>query len=299
MVVAAGMRCVPMRPLVDAPQMKKVAVSSQKSRERTPSPRAARAPAGPRPGSAGHRGLDAGAAEGRQADICGALAKKQDTIGIAQQRGAGHDERCGPPSMALDDRARSGRKTNWPVAVDCREQPIASPRRAANQRFTTVAPEHQRHHPAARPDEHAPDHHQLPRGRDLRGEGHASRQQRECTEGRPPNAQPLHQSAGERTHQPVQEMLTEIATEMVERVQPNSCSSGTMRTLGVARMPAPASRTRKVAARTSQAEWGRRKAMVGSMYWATGGSSLPRQNLRRPGQVAASGAAIVAEALFK
>ncbi len=32
-----------MRPLVDAPQMKNVAVSSQKSRERTPSPSAASA----------------------------------------------------------------------------------------------------------------------------------------------------------------------------------------------------------------------------------------------------------------
>ena len=32
----AGIRCVPMRPLVDAPQMKKLPARSQKSRERTP-----------------------------------------------------------------------------------------------------------------------------------------------------------------------------------------------------------------------------------------------------------------------
>jgi hypothetical protein len=48
-------------------------------------------------------------------------------------------------------------------------------------------------------------------------------------------------------------MLTEITTEMVERFQPNSCSSGRIITEGVARMPAEHSSTRKITPTTTQA----------------------------------------------
>ena len=51
---------------------------------------------------------------------------------------------------------------------------------------------------------------------------------------------------------PYSRMLTEIASEIVERSQPNSASSGTMSTLGVARTPAAASRAEKVTPRTIQ-----------------------------------------------
>jgi hypothetical protein len=47
--------------------------------------------------------------------------------------------------------------------------------------------------------------------------------------------------------------LTETADEMRARFQPNSCSSGTMSTLGVARTPAAARRTTKITAATFQA----------------------------------------------
>jgi len=47
--------------------------------------------------------------------------------------------------------------------------------------------------------------------------------------------------------------LVEIATEIVARDQPNSCSKGTISTPGVARMAADVSRTTKVMARTIQA----------------------------------------------
>src|SRR5438128_10698945 len=54
--------------------------------------------------------------------------------------------------------------------------------------------------------------------------------------------------------------LSEMADEMPARLQPNSCSSGTMRTLGVARMPAAASSDTKVIAMTTQAKCTRRGA---------------------------------------
>ena len=43
-----------------------------------------------------------------------------------------------------------------------------------------------------------------------------------------------------------------MASEIVERGQPNSCSSGTMSTPGVARIAAETSRTTKVAPTTNQ-----------------------------------------------
>ncbi len=47
--------------------------------------------------------------------------------------------------------------------------------------------------------------------------------------------------------------LTETAMEIVARDQPNSCSSGTIRTPGVARMAAAVSRVRNETASTTQA----------------------------------------------
>ncbi len=48
-------------------------------------------------------------------------------------------------------------------------------------------------------------------------------------------------------------MLMEMAKEMVVRLQPNASSSGTMSTLGVARMPTPVSSVTKMTAATIQA----------------------------------------------
>jgi hypothetical protein len=47
--------------------------------------------------------------------------------------------------------------------------------------------------------------------------------------------------------------LTDTADDSSARLQPNSCSSGTMSTLGVARTPAAASSTTKVTPATIQA----------------------------------------------
>jgi hypothetical protein len=47
--------------------------------------------------------------------------------------------------------------------------------------------------------------------------------------------------------------LIETATEMTARLQPNSCSSGTMSTPGVERMPDAASRVKNVTPNTIQA----------------------------------------------
>ena len=48
-------------------------------------------------------------------------------------------------------------------------------------------------------------------------------------------------------------MLMAMAPEIAARVQPNSCSSGTMRMAGEARTPAVASRIKNVTAATIQA----------------------------------------------
>src|SRR5215207_1220927 len=57
-------------------------------------------------------------------------------------------------------------------------------------------------------------------------------------------------------------MLTDTASEIVDLDQPNSCSSGRNRTLGVARTAAAARRTRKVTASASHAGWIARRGVV-------------------------------------
>jgi hypothetical protein len=52
---------------------------------------------------------------------------------------------------------------------------------------------------------------------------------------------------------PYRKILSAMPTPIVAAVQPNSRSQGTISTLGVARTPAPTSRTRKVTATTVQA----------------------------------------------
>jgi hypothetical protein len=52
---------------------------------------------------------------------------------------------------------------------------------------------------------------------------------------------------------PYRTMLIEIAAEIVVRLQPKACSSGTMRTLGLERTPAATSRVKKIAPTTIHA----------------------------------------------
>jgi len=133
------MRCVPTRPFVDAPQITNVRVSSQKSRDRSPSARASMAmragfavaaigaaPAVPpyavMPRSAGR--------SRRRANTIGIMsAAAEATMRIPNRQ----------PSRSMTD-ASSGRKMSCPVAVLAVRMPSASPRRATNQRLTIVAP---------------------------------------------------------------------------------------------------------------------------------------------------------------
>ena len=104
--------------------------------------------------------------------------------------------------------------------------------------------EHQRGDAAAGADDDAPQQHELPGLRHERGQSHAGRDQ---SEGRRScgAAEPVHHRRGERADQPVKEILTATAKDIVARDHPNSFSSGTIRTPGVARTPAAASKVRR------------------------------------------------------
>jgi hypothetical protein len=65
--------------------------------------------------------------------------------------------------------------------------------------------EHHGHHPAAGADQEAPHQHELPRPRHLGGQGDAGGEQPESAERGAPDAQPLHEAAGKRPHQSVEE----------------------------------------------------------------------------------------------
>ena len=131
--------------------------------------------------------------------------------------------------------ARSGRKTSCPVAVLAVSRPIASPRRAVNQRLTTVAPSTRATIPLP-PDQRRPRPARAATAavtwvaRATPAASSASAPMR-----RAPDAEPLHQPAGERPHQPVEEDVDrDRRARWSSGLQPNSCSSGTIRTLGVA-----------------------------------------------------------------
>ena len=136
--IDAGIRCVPINPLVVAPQMKKLPASSQKSRDRTPMRRP------PNARAIGfsvlrHRGVIVGRAVWPKADVARVVAH--------ENRHEGGDQQCAAATAIAAQRqptwttsqASSGRKINCPVALAALRTPSTVPRRATNQRLATVA----------------------------------------------------------------------------------------------------------------------------------------------------------------
>ena len=139
---AAGMKWVPIRPLVDQPQIQKTGRAPRTSSAARPGPASAAASrAGPgSPGSApagssrarrrtaARRRPRAGRAS-RAGPQAPAAAAKTATSPAAQRQ---------PGSSA--SRAIVGRKTSWPVELAAEKTPVTRPRWLTNQRFATIAP---------------------------------------------------------------------------------------------------------------------------------------------------------------
>jgi len=139
---AAEMRCVPMSPLVLAPQTKKDAASSQKSRTRIASTSVPTACFTGLPGATGAV-FSAGPVSpyGRRPTSRGSSRISQPMTGIASRVAPAtiHGAARQLPWL-VTALASSGRKTSWPVAVLAVSRPVTSPRFSVNHRFATAAP---------------------------------------------------------------------------------------------------------------------------------------------------------------
>ncbi len=147
----------------------------------------------------------------------------------------------------------SGKNTNCPVAELAVSKPIASPRRVSNQRLTMVAASVVAATPVPAPT--------IKPHVNTRCHGNCIRvlaavpidssKSPDSTTGRMPKR--CIAAAENGPIKPNKAILTEIANEITERLQPNSCSSGTIITAGVARMPAAVNNTRNINATTNHA----------------------------------------------
>src|SRR5258708_7077561 len=136
--IEAGIRWVPMRPLVLAPQMKNDPASNQKLRFRAPIAR---------PPSAARTGFCSGGA-GSSASVA-PYARSPTSAGRSRMNSAtsGIPSSAAPATTSADARhpkftashASAGRKISCPVAPAAVKAPSTRPRRWTNQRFATMA----------------------------------------------------------------------------------------------------------------------------------------------------------------
>ena len=146
-----GTKCVPIRPLVVAPQIAKPATSAQNVRAvRGLAQGVDRQPSGARPGRGGHLvGLVDRRVRARLGGLGAVRLHAAGRTGCRAAPAAREVRRPGRPPRSPATRARhpacsattatTGRKTSWPVALPAVRMPVTRPRRLTNQRCATVA----------------------------------------------------------------------------------------------------------------------------------------------------------------
>ena len=128
------MRCVPIRPLVLAPQTKKVAASSQNAGDRLPRASAASG------ASAGGVLVAAPVAPYRVSPMSSGRSRMNTaTMRNTTAAAAATSQVAARQPCDVMRLARSGRKINWPVALAADSAPTTRPRLASNQRVATMA----------------------------------------------------------------------------------------------------------------------------------------------------------------
>ena len=149
--------------------------------------------------------------------------------------------------------ASAGRNTSWPVALAAESAPNTRPRRSSNHRVATTAARTMEVTPVPAPTS-TPQNSMSCHWVCMRVESATAATSSAIaasTIRRSPNRSMTEAANG--PIRPKSAMLIATASEMIARFHPNSCSSGTMSTPGVARMPAVISSTTNVAAAITQA----------------------------------------------
>ena len=163
------MRCVPIRPFVDAPQMKNVPKSSQKSRDFAPSLSASSATVAGFGATRRARG-DVRCAEWRKSDVARLLAHEQRDHRHRQRRRAGDDPHGPTPAVMLDHRREQRQKHELSGRGARRENAQRESASLDEPAIHDRGAEHDRRHSGPDADDDAPEQNQLPRPRDERRE---------------------------------------------------------------------------------------------------------------------------------
>ena len=140
--IAAGMKWVAISPLVVAPQIANPPASSQNvgtSRGVDAAPAARVRPRSPPAGGGGGPGSASVAPYARRPMSAGWLRSSSRTRGTTASAAAAVVSAAVRQPWWVASQATSGRKISCPVALPAVRMPATRPRRATNQRFTTVA----------------------------------------------------------------------------------------------------------------------------------------------------------------
>src|SRR3954453_7514281 len=268
---AEGMKWVPMRPLVVAPQMANPATRAQNVRT---------LPADTRVLTARRAGLDAGLEPVRERRStgrgwtspsggtypygstprsAGEFRSQRSTNGTAASADAAtSNDAARHPDRSVSS-AMSGRKTSCPVALPAVRTPDTRPRRLTNQVSVTTAANTRAIDPVPRPIS-TPQVRTICHGattRTLNPAPAATTASAVAVTARTPNRS--ISAAAKGAVSPNSTRLTATALESVARDQPNSSCIGTIITLGAARNPAAPTRARKATPAPTQAGWMRRR----------------------------------------
>ena len=170
-----------------------------------------------------------------------------------RQRHAGDASATLRASHNFDEGREDRRKTSWPVAVARGQHPHDEPAPRREPARDDGGAEHQRRGSAAGADDKPHSRYQLPGPRHQRGQRDAERNEASATSTvrRSPKRSMTAAANGPISRK--RNMLIPIAKEIVARDQPNSLSSGTISTPGVARRPAATKQGQKRDAATTQA----------------------------------------------
>ena len=252
----AGMKCVPIKPLVLAPQMKKVPKRSQKSRcraARARAPNAVDTGFPPRSSGASSLALPGAAPYGRR-PISSGRSRMKSAMGTATTIAAPastYPTERHPACTAMT--ARAGRKTSWPVALAAVRRPTTVPRFSTNHRVATVAATTMpiKPTPSPTPTPHV----------SISSSGEAIREAATVATVMMPSPISIVRrtpivcisAAANGPSTPKSAMLIATASEMVAAVQPMSASSGSISTPGAERTPAAKMSTRNVKPAIAQA----------------------------------------------
>ena len=252
---AAGMKCVPIRPLVVAPQMAKLPASSQKTRVRDASTRARTATAALLPERAGRcgPGSSAVAPNACSPTSCGWSRISNRTSGTTARAATATVTEAGRHPWCSVSAARIGRKISCPVAFAAVRMPLTRPRRATNHRVETVATNAMDIDPVPMPTS-SPQHSsscQLAVMNTVNPLPAATSSSATVTTGRMPKRSMSAAANGDIN--PNNVMLIDMAEPTVACDQPNSMCSGSISTLGTDRNAAAPSMVTNVTAAMIQA----------------------------------------------